>query len=364
MTDNLPRPRFRDLTPQEQNLGPEIGNEMRLDTALLIYMLQDNHLYTAAKAAATRYHKVRQKEIYKRMKARLIYFTSYRKMPESPDAEVEGRSKAWYGRTWKARMGDRSYFRAELNWTLLQTLHAIRGAKEQEINKEITSSKALHKRKPQNRIESGNLHERLPNGKSIKWKHHFGAFIKSGWFAASLLSIFILVHAYRHTQVDPGQHTITVLPCYQQEMGLVVPEMVTRALEATDTLIPVSLHRMEHLTQTDFCTKPNETVRRELIKELDVDFLLWGRVEKKGQGYLWIGNLFYRNGKSRNLKIRAGHYRALANTIARKCLRLLGSDESPPSVVALNSPNLIVSIFSSEANIHYYNGNIVAAPER
>ena len=120
------RPRFRDLPSSE--LKPEMGPELKQDTAILFCLLEDDRLYTCATATATRIDRILEPKRYNKMRGRILSYATYRKMSESPDGRIYG-NPAWFGKTFKSAMGDRSYYRAVGNLELLKALSQIRALK-------------------------------------------------------------------------------------------------------------------------------------------------------------------------------------------------------------------------------------------
>lgn len=122
---------LRDLPSKE--LKPEMGPELKHDTAILFYLLEDDRLYTCATATATRIDRTLEPKRYNRMRARILSYATYRKMSESPDGKIYG-NPAWLGKTFKEAMGDRSFYRASGHIELLKALVQVREAK---LSKEI-----------------------------------------------------------------------------------------------------------------------------------------------------------------------------------------------------------------------------------
>ena len=147
MVDKKPplieRPPFWSLDDQSSFTG--IGPLMDVDTAMLIYQLEDQRLYTATEAIATKYPKGHP--LHKKMFYRLCTFLTYVQLTKEPDHEVERGSgrrakkssrgprrkrtiKKYYGATLKNYLTPKNYYRAQMLSALPGLLRGIALAKE------------------------------------------------------------------------------------------------------------------------------------------------------------------------------------------------------------------------------------------
>ena len=335
---------------------------MNHDTAILFYLLEDDTLYTSGLAAATRYNKAEDAKGFNRMRARIVSFTTYRKMTDDPDGKIRGKS-AWYGRTFKAAMGDRSYFRAELHLNLLGTLGrlaAIRnGALPPESIRqghEVPSLPVINQASPQ--PVPIPIAARSKPRKPIQW------------FRLSLLTILTLLTIISWLYVtgrlpfgySGHNERLAMLACYQDSVGTVLRDMVSESMTQTGRIKALSGDLQEkEIGPFSLCDPPNEKVLRRLFEDLEVSYLLWGVTSERGREYYWEGSLIRHNGGQRVVRVTGTGYRDLAHEIVDKCLELMGAEESAPSPVGLYSANMNASFLYSEANVHFGNGNIMAA---
>ena len=354
------KPRFRDLSRGEQEVVSEIGAEMNHDTAILFYLLDDDTLYTSGLAAATRYNKAIDPKGFHRMRARIVSFTTYRKMTDDPDGKIRGKS-AWYGRTFKAAMGDRSYFRAELHLQLLGALFHV------EVNRNAAptsypSPVATTSSKASSPVPS--TPGPVPAPKPSRPRAPIP------WFRLSLLVFLTLLTIMSWLYVtgrlpfgySGSNERLAMLACYQDSVGTVLRDMVSESIAQTGRIKALSGDLQEkEIGPYSLCDQPNEKVLRRLFEDLEVSYLIWGVTSERGREYYWEGSLIHHNGDQRVIRVTAAGYRDLANEIVGKCLELMGSEESAPSPVGLYSANMNASFLYSEANVHFGNGNIVAA---
>ncbi len=403
------------------------GSEMKFTTGMLIFSLENEALYTVSQAVLSRYNDSHPR--YEQMCSRISSFVHNQGMNRRRDAKV-GNASAWYGKTFKNALNDKTYYRALLHLDLLKDLNKIAEQKEeQEIRvlilqedliearrlaeiarKKAKSAPAPEKQRleeeyqslsrlvteidedldrnssrispfalisdsktptsrpiptgnePQKKItlQQGNRRQEIDkpkiNGKLI---------LRISWITA-LLSLAI-VGAFGLLSLlpleDKGRPPIAVLNCYNNNYaGAVIRDMVVHALEKTDTFTPLPIHRIENqIGPISICEPLSDTTALKFFEDLNVRYLLWGVVEAEGRGYRWSGTLRREDGEKRSIKVAGNNYQTLADNIARKCLKLLGSDETPPSSAGPYSPNLFASFLYSEANVHFGNGNIIAA---
>ena len=352
-----------------------IGPPAKLDTTVLIHQLEDDRLYSPKTAARTLLNPGLQKDRYKRMRGRLYTFAITHGIKADREGRVDG-SAAWYGRTWKKAFGGYELARGAGAVSILRVLYMILKQKialaeaeslarlQKRLRADTTGSAPTvysgdgkQHRSPRSRAES-----LPPSSRNINLGVRF---FRSGWAVAFLLLAAVLVYAYvARMPFDPtgGKQRIAVLTCYQDNMGAVIQDMVTRSLAETDVFSPMDAFRIENRMGTiNVCQIPTETMLQNFFDVLNVRYLLWGQTIRQGRGYSWHGFLCRDDGEQRVIKVKADHYRALADGIVQKNLALMGSTEKPPSAIQLYSSNMNASFLFSEANIHFGNGNILAA---
>ena len=336
---------------------------MNHDTAILFYLLDDDTLYTSGMAAATRYSKAVDPRGFRRMRARIVSFTTYRKMTDDPDGKIGGKS-AWYGRTFKAAMGDRSYFRAELHLQLLGALGHIRARSggSPPAERRNSPAPAARQAKPANK--------QRPTPANIRPLIALQTVSPKTWFRLAILFILTLLTIMSWLYVtgrlpfgySGSYERLAMLACYEDGVGTVLRDMVSESMDQTGRIKALSGDVQEkEIGPYSLCDPPNEKVLRRLFEDLEVSYLIWGVTSERGREYYWEGSLIRHNGDQRVIRVTATGYRDLAYEIVDKCLELMGSEESAPSPVGLYSANMNASFLYSEANVHFGNGNIIAA---
>lgn len=131
-----------ELSDKEKlGLRKSCGKGMAYDTAILVYRLEDNRLYTLQDMAGTMYDP--GSALHRQMVNRLKSFLWYRKVkPEG------GGVNAWYGRTVKELLEPRYQYMAERSIALLATLHQV--AREKQLQQKKPASAVIVKQPIQN----------------------------------------------------------------------------------------------------------------------------------------------------------------------------------------------------------------------
>lgn len=127
---NPNRPDFRNLDTHALSLllaSP--GSEMKFDTGMLIYSLKDTQLYTVSQAVSSKYGE--KHPLYDAMCSRLSSFAHNLGMAKRRDARL-GNASAWYGKTFKEALNNKTWYRAQLHQGLLDSLSIIINKKEEE----------------------------------------------------------------------------------------------------------------------------------------------------------------------------------------------------------------------------------------
>jgi len=336
---------FKQLPQEDQiKFAASSGKGMKPDTVMLIYKLDDQQLYTLSDMAATFYRKGTGQ--HHNMTKRLHSFLAYREV--QPDV-VGNEGTCWYGASVKDCLEGRYYYLAELRCQLLRTMsHISKRSGEQSqrvVGPQITE--------PVVEEPDPNLEKREKKAPAILWAA----------MVAAVLTAFISIYFTRKPlEVEEGKQTIAVLPCFQSTLGTLMQEMVSKGLNDSHSFSALPANRIELLTgRLNVCEEPSNTVIQKMFDDLDTHFLLWGKTEESQDSYTWSGALLSRNGQHRLVKVKGSSFRSLADGVVLRCLKTIGSDETPNTAIDLYSANANASFLYSEAIVHYQNGDIRAA---
>ena len=102
------------------------GPEMECETALLLFHLQNDRLYTVTQVVETQYPKGHPNR--KRLTDRLNWFVHYTRLTREVDAIQSGR-RMWFGATLKNSMTPKSFYRAQILNALPGLLNAVAARK-------------------------------------------------------------------------------------------------------------------------------------------------------------------------------------------------------------------------------------------
>ena len=113
------------------------GPEMERETALLIFQLENDRLYTVTQAVETRFPKGHSHR--KRLIDRLNWFVHYTRLTREVDAVQSGR-RMWFGATLKNSMTPKSFYRAQILSTLPGLLQLVVREKSLTEKQTVSSS--------------------------------------------------------------------------------------------------------------------------------------------------------------------------------------------------------------------------------